>query len=551
MAAGTGRIALKQIDGSMAENARQIEMPEAPVKKEAAPPRPARPEPPKLRSQWPTKPPALSEAPRPANRFDGPPPPPAPYILTPDKRHIDAYWRSRHQAMGSVHDDQAGSLRRVSNPAFDADYRRNDYRDHDDYDDIYQDDEPDAVPARQTRRSLSRHGRTGRDLAIAAGLALSLSTITGAAVYDRASGGTIAAAIMAPFSGDTESQTIAEVPNVIVPADEPAPAKAAELNIAPDPLPAPQPAATEQQALVTGDIKPIATAKLEVADAAGVANSPVDLDLRAVPGQAGQDLELRVSGVPEDAYLTAGTRISPASWSLKPAEAAIVKLVMPAQKSGEFDLAVAAVEAKTGELVAPMQEISVTVESATPGEQAAEPPAPDAPKKDTEKVLAEETVPAPTTPVVEQLPAESVEQPAAVPPPQATAALNPVPAAVAEPKAIVPETLPAAVDTPAAGASGADNDQARTLISRGDHLMSLGDLAAAREFYIEALKLGAAPTTLLQVGMTYDPVVYAANKVAGLSPDRQMALQYYQKADQAGVTAARDAIARLEAWPQN
>ena len=38
MAAGTGRIALKQVDASMAENARQIEVPEAPIKKEAAPP---------------------------------------------------------------------------------------------------------------------------------------------------------------------------------------------------------------------------------------------------------------------------------------------------------------------------------------------------------------------------------------------------------------------------------------------------------------------------------------------------------------------------------
>ena len=81
--------------------------------------------------------------------------------------------------------------------------------------------------------------------------------------------------------------------------------------------------------------------------------------------------------------------------------------------------------------------------------------------------------------------------------------------------------------------------------------MTLGDLAAAREFYMEALKLGAAPTTLLQVGMTYDPVIYAANKVAGLSPDKQIALEYYRQADKAGVTAARDAIARLEAWTQN
>jgi TPR repeat protein len=129
--------------------------------------------------------------------------------------------------------------------------------------------------------------------------------------------------------------------------------------------------------------------------------------------------------------------------------------------------------------------------------------------------------------------------------------LNPQPDPVAEPKAAPAAALPATVETPKTEAPAADNDQTRTLISRGDHLMSLGDLAAAREFYMEALKLGAAPTTLLQVGMTYDPVVYAANKVAGLSPDKQMALQFYRQADQAGVTAARDAIARLEAWTQN
>jgi hypothetical protein len=557
MAAGTGRIALKQVDASMAENARQIEMPEVPIKKEAAPPKPARPEPPKLRSQWPAKPQIQSEAPRPANRFESPPPP-APYILTPDTRHIDAYWRSRHQTMGSAHDEQNASLRRVSNPAFDTRYRSDDYRDHDDYDDIYQNDEPELAPARRDRRSLSRHGRTGRDLAIAAGLALSLSTVTGAAVYDRASGGTIAAAIMAPFAGERESQAVAEVPNVIVTTEEaaqppaeaalPQPAKMVEVSTAPEPLPAPQTPPVADQAQ---DIKPIATAKLEVTDSTGIADTPVDLDLRAVPGQAGQDLELRISGMPEDANLTAGTKISPTSWSLKPAEAAIVKLVMPAQRSGEFDLSVAAVETKTGELVAPMQEINVRVDAATPTEQAVEPPAPTTAKKDTDQVVAEEVPPPQAPPIVEQLPTETVER-AAVPPPQVTAALNPQPEPIAvEPKAIAVEALPPAAETVKLTEPAAETDQTRTLISRGDHLMSLGDLAAAREFYMEALKLGAAPTTLLQVGMTYDPVVYAANKVAGLSPDRQMALQYYRQADQAGVTAARDAIARLEAWTQN
>ncbi|MFO0994702.1 MAG: hypothetical protein U1E67_22545 [Hyphomicrobiales bacterium] len=543
----------------MADNARQIEVRDGTVKKESAPPKPARPEPPRLRGQWPPKSTNTLDTTRPGAPYESPPQP-APYILTPDTRHIDAYWRSRHQAMGSAHDDQSMSLRRVSNPAFDSRYRNDEYRDHDDYDDIYQDDEPALAPARRSKRNLSRHGRTGRDLAIAAGLALSLSTVTGAAVYDRASGGTIAAAIMAPFASDSQEQAVAEVPNVIVnteanaPAEAapPQPAKIVEVSTAPEPLPVPPPAAADQQASATDDAKPIATAKLEVADASGTSDAPVDLDLRAVPGQAGQDLELRVSGVPEDAYLTAGTKISPASWSLKPAEAAIVKLVMPKQKSGEFDLSVAAVEAKTGELVAPMQEISVTVGSTTPAEQPVEQPAPEVAKKDNDQIVAEEVVPSPSTPVAETLPTETVER-AAVPPPQVTAALDPqAQPAIAEPKAIPVEALPAATETTKSTApAAADTDQTRVLISRGDHLMSLGDLAAAREFYMEALKLGAAPTTLLQVGMTYDPVVYAANKVAGLSPDRQMALQYYRQADQAGVTAARDAIARLEAWQQN
>jgi len=564
----------------MAESIKKVEVPEA--KKEAAPiaakPRPARPEPPKLRAQWAPK--AASEAPpRPANRFEAQPQQPSPYILTPDTRHVDAYWRSRYQKIGTTAaDEQAAASRRYANPAFEPRYHNDEY---DVFDDIYQDDEPQIVPKRREKRSLSRHGRTGRDLAIAAGLALSLSTVAGAAVYDRASGGTIAAAIMAPFAADSDPQTLAELPKATVSTEEATPvvAAVAETPPAPDPISVAPAAETPQAVEQPSDIKPIATAKLEVADATGPADSPVDLDLKAIPGQAGQDLELRLSGVPEDAYLTAGTKISPASWSLKPAEAAIVKLVMPSKRSGEFDLAVAAVEAKTGELVAPMQEITVKVDSPTtqpapaaqaeplaqaepiavapPEEPVAETPAPATSEKMNDQVAEEPTIPEPPGPTVETLNNEPVER-AAVPPPQVTAALDPQAGTAAEPKAVPVEALPApvaAIDPakpaqPAVNTGQAD-EQARTLISRGDHLMTLGDLAAARDFYMEALKLGAAPTTLLQVGMTYDPVIYAANKVAGLSPDKQLALEYYRQADKAGVTAARDAIARLEAWTQN
>ena len=90
-------------------------------------------------------------------------------------------------------------------------------------------------------------------------------------------------------------------------------------HAAPPPAGNPRRQGTQRQAAIC---KPIATAKLEAPMRRDAANSPLDLDLKAVPGQGGQELELRLSGVPEDAYLTAGTKISPASWSLKPAEAA-------------------------------------------------------------------------------------------------------------------------------------------------------------------------------------------------------------------------------------
>ena len=43
-------------------------------------------------------------------------------------------------------------------------------------------------------------------------------------------------------------------------------------------------------------------------DLSGNANSMIPLMLSAEPGDAGQDLILKLSGLPADAYLTAGTR---------------------------------------------------------------------------------------------------------------------------------------------------------------------------------------------------------------------------------------------------
>jgi hypothetical protein len=563
MAAGTGRRAQQAIEVSMPESTKKTERADAPrLEPQAA--KPERLEKPQVRPQWTMK--APSEPPRPAKRYEGPPQA-APYIVTPDRTHVDAYWRSRHLQLDR-HDEQLSGARRYPpSKTFQPAYANDDLGG---YDDVYEDQGQAHAAPRRSRRREGNYGRTGRDLAIAAGLALSLSSVTGAAVYDRASGGQIAAAIMAPFGTDATASEIPVVAaKVVATAPEPAPAKATE----------PAPAVVDEP---SG--KPIATAKLEVADASGTADEPVDLDLQATPGEAGQELELRLSGLPDKAYLTAGTQISPASWSLKPAEAEIVKLVLPGKQAGEFDLSVAAVEAKTGELVAPTKDLNVKLEAPLAPDASAEaetetvtPPSPE--PQETEPQETEAAAPPPPEIREAVMPSPDVEeatpspklqsfatQPAeraAVPPPQVKVALS-QPAAkavidtVATPVDALPvpsEVIPAAVETPPAEATPAPqpqgNEQARNLVSRGDHLMMLGDLAAAREFYLEALKLGAAPTTLLQVGMTYDPVVYEANKVAGLSPDARMALDYYRKADQAGVTAARDAITRLEAWSPN
>ena len=141
----------------------------------------------------------------------------------------------------------------------------------------------------------------------------------------------------------------------------------------------------------------------------------------------------------------------------------MVKLVVPAKKTGEFDLAVAAVDTNSGKLLSPIRYFSVSVRVKAKADEEASP-------------------------------------------------------------------------------------QTSALISRGDQLMAFGDLSAAREFYLRAHQLGALPTILLQIGMTYDPVVYEANGVAGLKLDVHLALEYYRQADRAGVAAASDAITRLEAW---
>ena len=50
------------------------------------------------------------------------------------------------------------------------------------------------------------------------------------------------------------------------------------------------------------------------------------------------------------------------------------------------------------------------------------------------------------------------------------------------------------------------------------------------------------------LGRTYDPVMFEKLKVRGLSPNPVLALEWYKKAEKAGITGAKNEIKALSAW---
>jgi hypothetical protein len=254
--------------------------------------------------------------------------------------------------------------------------------------------------------------------------------------------------------------------------------------------------------------KLITTATLRVADTSGRRNDAIPLMLEAEPPAGGEDIVLKLAGLPQQAYLTAGTRIGPGDWQLDPAEAAAVKLVVPTLDQKSFDLSVAAIGKTSGELAAPIKEMTVALTD------------PD---------------PAPAAPA-----------PVAAAPTAAAAAAIPV--SVPQAESGVSASLAAAPSgvtvTPAAAEAGPSD-----LVGKGNRLLASGDLVAARSFFERAFTLGAADGAL-GAGKTYDPTVYASLKVQGLAPDPVRAMEWYMRAAAAGQAEANAAIATLKSGSQ-
>jgi len=117
--------------------------------------------------------------------------------------------------------------------------------------------------------------------------------------------------------------------------------------------------------------------------------------------------------------------------------------------------------------------------------------------------------------------------------------LEPI-AAPPEPMAAVPPPPPpVAAPTPAGPTIPAE-----TLIARGDSLLAGGDFAAARLFYLQAVRSGSAKAATA-VARTYDPLALGQLGVVGGHGEPAKAAEWYRKAVDLGDPAAAEPLHRL------
>jgi hypothetical protein len=346
--------------------------------------------------------------------------------------------------------------------------------------------EPDwtgRTPQRRPRRK-AQYGFRLRDAMLAALASIAVGALGGAVVYDRAHDGVLSQAAFDSIGGFLTG-----------------------LNTQGDQVASQKPAGSNSQdAAAALPKKPITTARLDVFDAEGTLNTLIPLRISAEPAWPNQDIDLRLTGLPADAYLTAGTKQAGNAWILKPGEEMDVKLMVPSAQASPLLIAVDAIEQRTGDLAAPTEEIKVALGGTG----------------------------------ITTTPAPQVVEPASAPPTDVKRNFNLPPATQHETAAAQP--IPVPLEN--ANGTGVDSD---SLMRNGEKLVDLGDFTAARAFFSKARDLGNREASL-RLGQTYDPVVFREKNVQGLKPDPKMALKYYLEARTAGIADADNAITGLESW---
>jgi TPR repeat protein len=88
----------------------------------------------------------------------------------------------------------------------------------------------------------------------------------------------------------------------------------------------------------------------------------------------------------------------------------------------------------------------------------------------------------------------------------------------------------------------------QVLIRRGDEMMAIGDISAARRLYERAATAGSARAATA-AGRTYDPEFLAGVGARGIAGEPEMARSWYQRAAELGDEEGRARLARLGSRP--
>lgn len=109
------------------------------------------------------------------------------------------------------------------------------------------------------------------------------------------------------------------------------------------------------------------------------------------------------------------------------------------------------------------------------------------------------------------------------------------------PKAASAATMPAASRMPA--------ETMAALMKRGDELLRIGDISAARLAYERAASGGSA-RAMTALGMTHDPSFLSGANARGIQPDPAIATEWYRRAAALGDAEAAARIQQLSALPR-
>ena len=83
------------------------------------------------------------------------------------------------------------------------------------------------------------------------------------------------------------------------------------------------------------------------------------------------------------------------------------------------------------------------------------------------------------------------------------------------------------------------------LLTRGDALLGIGDIASARLFYERAADAGNAQAAI-RLGGTFDPSFLAQARLNGVRGDPAVALKWYKRARDLGASEADILVLSIE-----